>query len=75
MIEKQTRNQIKHLRIDNNMEFYGKEFNEFCKNEGIIRHNTVKHTSWQNGVVKRINRSLLERARYLLSSARLLKEF
>ena len=45
MIEKQTRNQIKHLRIDNNMEFYGKEFNEFCKNEGIIRHNTVKHTS------------------------------
>ena len=52
MIEKQTRKQIKCLRTNNDMEFYGKKFNEFCKNEGIMRHHTVRHPPQQNGVVK-----------------------
>lgn len=38
MIEKQTCKQIKHLRIDNGLEFCGDAFIEFCKNEGIVRH-------------------------------------
>ncbi|KAL6322036.1 hypothetical protein AAG906_003179 [Vitis piasezkii] len=34
MIEKQTGKQIKYLKTNNGMEFCGKEFNEFSKNEG-----------------------------------------
>ncbi|KAL6334602.1 hypothetical protein AAG906_019237 [Vitis piasezkii] len=36
MIKKQVGKQIKGLRTDNGMEFCGKEFNEFCKNEGKL---------------------------------------
>ena len=57
------------------MEFYGEKFNEFCKNESIIRHHTVRHPPQQNGVVKWINRTLLEKAQCMLSNVGLLKEF
>ena len=52
MLKKQVGKQIKRLRIDNGMKFCGKEFNEFCKNEGIVRHHIVRHTLQQNGVAK-----------------------
>ena len=52
MIEKQTGKQIKGLRINNGMKFCGKKFNEFCKNEGIVRHHTVRHSPQQNGVAE-----------------------
>ena len=62
MIKKQTRKQIECLGTGNDMEFCGKEFNEFCKNEGIVRHRIVRHTPEQNGVAKQMNRTLLEKA-------------
>ena len=43
MIEKQTDKKIKQLRTDNELEFYSSEFDEYCKNEGIIRHKTMRH--------------------------------
>ena len=75
MIEKQTGKQIKYLKTDNGMEFCGKEFNEFCKNEGIVKHHTVTNTPQQNGIAKQMNRILLEKARCMLSNAGLSKEF
>jgi transposase InsO family protein len=75
LIENQTRKKIKRLRIDNGMEFCGGEFNKFCKDEGIAKHRTVSHTPQQNGVAERMNKTLLERARCLLSNARLSKDF
>ena len=75
MIEKQTRKQIKRLRTNNGMEFCGKKFNEFCKNEGILRQRTIRHTPQQNGVAKRMNRTLLEKTRCMLSNVGLSKEF
>ena len=62
MIEKQTMKQIKHLRINNDKEFYEKEFNEFCKNEGIVRYRTVIHTHKQNSTTEWMNRTLLKSA-------------
>ena len=50
------------------MEFYGKEFNKFCKNEGIVRHHIVIHTPQQNNVVKQMNITLLERVQCMLSN-------
>ena len=44
MIEKQTRKQVKRLRIDNDLEFCFDEFNVLCKSEGIVRHHTICHT-------------------------------
>ncbi|KAG9446280.1 hypothetical protein H6P81_012408 [Aristolochia fimbriata] len=75
MIEKQTGKQIKRLRIDNGLEFCSREFDKFCEDEGIVRHRTVRHTPQQNGVAERMNRTLLERARCMLSNAGLGKEF
>ena len=75
LIEKQTGKKIKRLRTDNGLEFCSGEFNEFCKNEGIARHCTVRHTPQQNGVAERMNRTLLERARCMLSHAGLSKDF
>jgi transposase InsO family protein len=75
MIENQVGRKIKTLRTDNGLEFCSKEFDQFCKNEGIARHHTIRHTPQQNGVAERMNRTLLERTRCLLSNAGLGKEF
>jgi transposase InsO family protein len=49
---------MKRLRTDNGMEFCGREFNKFYKDEGIANHRTVSHTPQQNGVAERMNRTL-----------------
>ena len=61
MIEKQTGKQIKHLRIDNLLDFCSDKFNELCKSEGIVRHLIVRHTPQQNRVVERMNRTIMEK--------------
>ncbi|KAJ4715159.1 Retrovirus-related Pol polyprotein from transposon TNT 1-94 [Melia azedarach] len=55
LVENQTGKKIKRLRTDNGLEFCWSEFDEFCKNEGIARHHTVRDTPQQNGVAERIN--------------------
>ncbi|GJR39598.1 retrovirus-related pol polyprotein from transposon TNT 1-94 [Tanacetum coccineum] len=42
------------------------EFNNLCKESGIARHLTVAGTSHQNGLAKRMNRTLLNKVRCLL---------
>ena len=66
---------VKRLRTDNGLEFCNRDFDNFCKAEGILRHKTVVNTPQQNGVAERMNRTLLERARCMLSNAGLDKEF
>jgi transposase InsO family protein len=66
---------IKVLRMDNGGEFYGNEFEEFCKKCGIERNNTTPYTPQQNGVVERMNMMLMEKSRSMLSGARLGQEF
>ncbi|KAJ4715506.1 Retrovirus-related Pol polyprotein from transposon TNT 1-94 [Melia azedarach] len=75
LVENQTGKKIKRLRTDNGLEFCWSEFDEFCKNEGIARHHTVRDTPQQNGVVERMNQTLLERARCMLSNAELTRRF
>ena len=53
------------------MEFCKYEFNQFCVKEGISRHLTVKMTPQHNGVVERVNQTLLKRVRCMLSNAKL----
>uniref|UniRef100_A0A2N9IN85 Integrase catalytic domain-containing protein n=1 Tax=Fagus sylvatica TaxID=28930 RepID=A0A2N9IN85_FAGSY len=44
-IKKQTGKKIKRFRTDNGLEYCLSEFDEFCKNEGIVRHRTVRSPS------------------------------
>lgn len=75
MIEKQIGKKIKRLRTDNGLEFCLGEFDKFCKNEGIMRHHTVRHTPQQNRVAEHMNITLLERARCMLSNAGIKRKF
>ncbi|KAG8488067.1 hypothetical protein CXB51_018276 [Gossypium anomalum] len=48
---------------------------KLCKSEGIVRHLTVRHTPQQNGVAERMNRTIMEKVRCMLSNANLPKSF
>lgn len=74
-VENQTEKKLKYFRSDNGKEFKNNKFLEFCKDEGIIRHFSVKRTPEQNGVAERMNRTLLERARCMRLNADLPKKF
>ena len=54
MVEKKTCKSIKCLRTDNGGEFTSLEFEQFCKDEGIVRHKIVVYTPQQNGIVERM---------------------
>ncbi|KAG8367767.1 hypothetical protein BUALT_Bualt16G0107000 [Buddleja alternifolia] len=75
MVETQTDKKVNRLRTDNGGEFRSDPFQKFCEDEGIVRHFTIRHTPQQNGVAERMNRTLLEKIRCLLSNAGLGKEF
>ncbi|GAA0184262.1 hypothetical protein LIER_31550 [Lithospermum erythrorhizon] len=75
LVENQTGKKVKRLRTDNGLEFCSSEFDEFGKAEGIARHHTVRHTPQQNGVAERMNQTLLERTRCMLSNAGLTRMF
>jgi transposase InsO family protein len=72
--ENHTKKRIKVLRIDNGGELCGKEFDQFCKQYGIARQNTTPYTPQQNGVSKRMNKTLMDKARSMLSGVGLKQE-
>jgi transposase InsO family protein len=63
------------LRTSDGGEFYKNEFEEFCKTCGIARKMTNPYTPQHNGVAERMNRNLMEKARSMLSGAKLGHEF
>jgi transposase InsO family protein len=67
LVENQVENKITVLRTDNGGEFCGNEFKEFCKKCGISRQNNTPYTPQQNGVAKRMNMTLMEKSRSMLS--------
>ncbi|KAH9770422.1 hypothetical protein KPL71_012370 [Citrus sinensis] len=75
LVETQTDRKIKVLQFDNGGEYTSYSFLQVCQNEGIKRHFTVRHTPQQNGVVERMNRTLLEKVQCMLSNAGLDKKF
>jgi hypothetical protein len=62
------------LRTDNNGEFSRKEFYQFFKHFGIACQNTTPYTPQQNGVVERMNGTLMDKVKRMLSGAELLQE-
>ncbi|KAH9670424.1 hypothetical protein KPL70_016984 [Citrus sinensis] len=74
-VELESSKKIKCLRTDNGGEYTDGEFLAFCKEEGIQRQFTVAYTPQQNGVAKRMNRTLTERIRVMLKTAGLPNSF
>jgi transposase InsO family protein len=75
LVENQTNKKIKVLRTDNGDEFYGNYFEQLCKQCGIACQNTTPHTPQQNGVVERMKRMLIDKARSMLGGVGLTHEF
>ena len=74
-VEKQSGKVIKKIRSDNGGEYTSDEFLEHLKEEGIHREFTIPDTPEQNGVAERMNRTLIEVVRSLLSESDLPQSF
>ncbi|KAH9684927.1 hypothetical protein KPL70_013734 [Citrus sinensis] len=73
LVENQTNLKVKVLRTDNELEYCNKLFEDYCEKNGILRHKTVTYTPQQNGLAKRMNRTLMEKVRCLLIHSKLPK--
>ena len=65
-VEKETRKRLKFLRSERGGEFISNEFNNFYIERGIKRQVSAPGTPKQNGIAKRRNRSIMDRARTLM---------
>jgi transposase InsO family protein len=68
-VENQTRRKIKCLKSDNGTEYKNYKLKDFREQHGIKRHFTVRMTPQQNGVVERMNKLIVKRARCLRLNA------
>lgn len=59
----------KIFRSDNGGEYKSAEFDQFCKDQGIVRQFSNANTPQQNGVSERRNRTVMDPARCLLIQA------
>ena len=75
LVEYQTRQKIKVLRTDNGLKFCSKEFISYYNQIGITRHRTCSEIPQQNGVAKRMNRTVLDKVRSMLKESGLPKRF
>ncbi|KAE9212787.1 hypothetical protein PF004_g15532 [Phytophthora fragariae] len=66
LYENQRGERIKCLRSDNDTEFVNKEMDRLCALNGIVHQKTVPYSPQQNGVVERMNRTIMEKARSML---------
>ncbi len=66
---------IMKLRTDNGGEYLSKEFQAYLASNGIEHQLTVPHSPQQNGVAERLNRTLVESARAMLSHSNLPNRF
>ena len=66
LIEKESEKSIKILRTDGGGEYTSKDFEDFCKSEGIAHEVTPPYTPQHNGLAERRNRTLLNMARSMI---------
>ena len=74
-MENQSGKKLKCLRTDNGGEYVSKPFADFCDSKGIKREFIAPYNPSQNGVAKRMNRTIQEKVRSMLSNADLTQGF
>ena len=67
MLENQTNRRTKRLRCDNGSEYINADLKAYCKAKGIKLETTVRYSPEQNGAAERLNRTLLDKVRPMLS--------
>ena len=72
-LETQSGHQVKALRTDNGSEYVNSAVSSFLKSKGIVHQTTMTYTPQQNGKAERLNRTLMEKVRAMLSDAGLNK--
>lgn len=75
LVENHSEKKVKTLRTDNGLEFCNRQFDDYCTSKGIQRHRTCVYTPQQNGVAERMNRTIMEKVRTMLSDSGLPKKF
>ena len=75
MIERQTKKKVKLFCIDDGGKFCSDAFNDYCREEDIVRHHTIPYTPQRNSVAERMNRTIISRAHCMLSNARMNRRF
>ena len=70
-VENQLGKKIKILRSDRGGEYFPKDFNAFCEENGIIHECSALRTPKQNGLVERKNKTYLEMINAMLLHAKL----
>ncbi|PKI59578.1 hypothetical protein CRG98_019987 [Punica granatum] len=73
-MERETGMKLKCVRADNGGEYRG-PFENYCRTHGIKLEKTVRKTPQQNGLAERMNRTIVEIVRCMLSQAKLSKSF
>ena len=63
LAENEIGKRLKCLRSNNGGKYCSKEFDSYCSHNGIHREKTVPGTPQENGVLERMNRTIMERAR------------
>ncbi|CAH2091010.1 unnamed protein product [Euphydryas editha] len=69
LVERQTECMIKCLRSDNGGEYCNAKFINYLSSHGIVHQTTIPYSPQQNGVAERLNRTLVEKARTMLSDS------
>ena len=75
MVEKSTGRNLKVLRTDNGKEYTSRKFEEYLRKKGIKHELTIPKCPQQNGVAERLNRTLIEMVRSMLSDSNLPQVF
>nr|GFB46816.1 zinc finger, CCHC-type [Tanacetum cinerariifolium] len=70
-IEIEMRMKLRMLRTDRGGEFTSNEFTKYCKENGIARQLTAPYSPQQNGVVERINKTVLSTTRSMMKEMKL----
>ena len=71
LVETQIGKKVKFLRSDDSGKYVSKAFQKNCDTKGIKREFIAPYNSPQNGVSKRMNKTIQEKIRSMLSNAEL----
>jgi len=75
LIENETGKRLKCVRSDNGGEYCSKEFYRYYSENGIHREKIVPGTPQENGVLERMNKTIMEHARCMKLHAGLSLQF
>ena len=75
LVENEIGKKLKCLRSDNGGEYCSKVFDNYYSYNGIRRQKTVPRTPQENGLLERMNKTIMERARCMRLHAGLPLQF